>query len=457
MQIFGLEIRRRQKAAPNAALITHLPTPQNNWLSTVRESFAGAWQRNVEVSVGDALTYTTVFACVTQIASDIAKLWINLVEEDEAGIYTRVENSAYSPLLREPNHFQTPYEFMESWMLSVLTRGNTYVLKERDARGVVSAMYVLDPQRVQVLVAPDGSIYYQLGADYLSGLQAASVTVPQSEIIHDKTNTFYHPLCGISPLIACGLSVMQGKRIQTQSEAFFANNSQPGGLLTAPHPIGPEAQKSIQESWEANYGGPNNVGKIAVLGGGLTYTPLNPVTARDAQLIEQLNFTAVDVCSAFRMPPYKVGVVEYYEQTLQAPIERVEQAFSKGIGLLGTKYCVALDEDALLRMDTLTLTQVVAEGVKSGIMTPNEARAKFDLKPVTGGDSPMMQQQQFSLQALAQRDQDQPFAKAAQPAAATAAASPAPAEAAKDVDDFETEFAAALFVKTLEEGWLDVA
>jgi len=44
-------------------------------------------------------------------------------------------------------------------------------------------------------------------------------------------------------------------------------------------------------------------------------------------------------------------------------------------------------------------------------MAPNEGRAKLDLKPKTGGDSPYLQQQNYSLAALAKRDaQADPFA-----------------------------------------------
>jgi hypothetical protein len=47
-------------------------------------------------------------------------------------------------------------------------------------------------------------------------------------------------------------------------------------------------------------------------------------------------------------------------------------------------------------------------------MSPDEARKKyFGLGKVDGGDTPYMQQQMFSLRALAERDADQPFAKAA--------------------------------------------
>src|SRR4029450_11320664 len=104
--------------------------------------------------------FSAVWACVTLIAADIAKLWINLVTYDDQGIATVTESPAFSPVLRKPNHFQTRVKFVEHWQIAKLQTGNTYVLKERDARGVVVALYVLDPGRVQVLGAPSGDIFY---------------------------------------------------------------------------------------------------------------------------------------------------------------------------------------------------------------------------------------------------------------------------------------------------------
>ena len=48
-------------------------------------------------------------------------------------------------MLRKPNRYQTRIKFVEQWMMSKLTAGNTYVLKQRDERSVVTALYVLDP------------------------------------------------------------------------------------------------------------------------------------------------------------------------------------------------------------------------------------------------------------------------------------------------------------------------
>ncbi|WP_323008938.1 hypothetical protein [Paracoccus sp. (in: a-proteobacteria)] len=48
-----------------------------------------------------------------------------------------------------------------------------------------------------------------------------------------------------------------------------------------------------------------------------------------------------------------------------------------------------------------------------GIFSPNEMRRRFDLGPKKGGDSPMLQEQNYSLEALAKRDaRPDPWAKA---------------------------------------------
>jgi phage portal protein BeeE len=64
-------------------------------------------------------------------------------------------------------------------------------------------------------------------------------------------------------------------------------------------------------------------------------------------------------------------------------------------------------------MDSVTQMQVLKEGVSAGVLSPDEARAKIDRKPVPGGSSPYLQQQNYSLEALAKRDaQDDPFGTA---------------------------------------------
>lgn len=446
MKIFGFSIYREKAAGYQR------PDNRGGWWPIIKESFSGAWQQNVEVKQESVLSFHAVFACQTLIASDIAKLRVKLVQQDSDGIWNEVKNPAYSPVLRKPNRFQTRIQFFENWVLSKLQRGNAYILKERDGRGVVVRLYVLDPTLVVPLVADDGAVYYELLVDRLAGL-SERVIVPAREIIHDRFNCFFHPLVGLSPIFANGLSAMQGLAIQDNSALFFANGSQPGGVLSAPGAIAPETAERLKAHWDANYTGKNR-GKVAVLGDGLKFEAM-AAKATDSQMIEQLKWSAEVVCSTYHVPSYMVGVgqapsynniealnAQYYTQCLQILLESIELCLDEGLGTgetLGTEF----DLDQLLKMDSATMMEVLDKS--SGKLTPNEQRKKLGLKPKAGGDSPMLQQQNYSLEALAKRDlQADPFGSAPAPAPE--------APPANDNADAETEVQASKAIIEMMKG-----
>jgi HK97 family phage portal protein len=226
VKLLGWTITRRKANEKALAPVND----RGGWYSLIRESFAGAWQRNIETRVESVLTYSAVFACVTLIANDIAKLRLRLVRQDADGIWQESESSAFSPVLRRPNRYQNRIQFISNWVTSKLCHGNAYILKERDQRGIVTALYILDPNRVRPLVADDGAVYYDLWRDNLSNLPDDRLVVPAKEIIHDVMVPLYHPLCGVSPIAACGLPATQGLAIQNNSTRFFQNGGRPGGL-----------------------------------------------------------------------------------------------------------------------------------------------------------------------------------------------------------------------------------
>jgi len=443
MRIFGLEITR----ARHEKALSGVPGNRGGWYPIVRESFAGAWQRNVTVKFDSVAVYHAVYACMTLIASDIAKLRVKLVAKDSNDIWTEVTNPAYSPVLRKPNKVQNRIQFYESWVLSKLSRGNAYILKGRDNRGVVTSMYVLDPNLVRPLVSESGDVFYELSADALSGV-TEQVIVPAREIIHDRYNCIFHPLIGTSPIVACGLSAMQGLYIQQNSARFFEGGATAPGILTAPGAISDETAKRLKEHWETNYTGDNSK-KVAVLGDGLKYERMS-MTSVEAQLIEQLKWTAEVVCSTFHVPPYKISVgqlpsynniqslnVEYYSQCLQSLIEAIELCLDEGLGT-GEQMGTEFDLDGLLRMDSATQMDVLEKA--KGKLTPNEQRKRLNAPPVAGGDTVYMQEQDHSLEWLSRRD--------AQPIETP---SPAPAPTDPDPDPERARAFRALFEKDLRE------
>lgn len=454
MRFLGLDIRR---AGPPARIKQALAGVEDRgaW-RRILEPFAGAWQRNMEVSTDSALSYSAVFACATLIASDISKMRLKLTER-QGNVWAEVMNPAYSPVLRRPNTYQLRHAFVETWVLSKLSYGNTYILLERDNARRVRGMHVLNPNRVRVLVSPGGEVFYELQSDKLArlGPDGGPVIVPATEMIHDRWNTLFHPLVGLSPIYASGLAAAQGLRIQESSSLFFQNGARPSGLLVAPGEISEETASELKEYWEANFTGAN-AGKIAVVGDGLKYEQMS-MKATDAQLIEQLKWSAETVCSCFHVPTYMVGIgpapaynniealnQQYYSQCLQVLIEAIEACLDAALSLgesLGTEF----DLDGLIRMDTAAKVAAVGEAIKAGWMSPNEARERFGYGPVEGGATPYLQQQNYSLEALAKRDaQEDPFGTAKPPAPDVPALpppAPAPSEPAqRDIDALRAAF-----------------
>jgi hypothetical protein len=103
-------------------------------------------------------------------------------------------------------------------------------------------------------------------------------------------------------------------------------------------------------------------------------------------------------------------------------------------------------------MDTATRTAAAKDGITGGLSF-NEVRKKYyGFGPVKGGESPMSQQQNFSLAALAERDANQPFAKPTAAPSASPSSQPVDMPMEPDAMDKAAEFASLLHRKALAEG-----
>lgn len=428
------------------------PVPQGGgWWRLISEPFTGAWQRNESERVGDVTCYPTLYACINRRAQDVGKLPFRLMEYGPDGIPAEVSNPAFSPVLRKPNHYQTQAQFRESWILSKLQQGNTYALKERDARGVVVKLYILDPCRVQPLVSELGEVFYQIwtGMNELVPEIAAgqTITVPAREIIHDRCVTLHHPLIGVPPLCAAYWPTVKNLRLLRSSAEFFGNGARPGGILSAPGSISDQTAAELKEYWNTNFTG-ENAGKVAVIGDGLKYEQLKE-TAADSQLVEQMKYSDEQICQPFSVPPFIVGIGSipaglkvddmmsmYYALALQADIEHMEYLLDEGLGI--TKpLSVELNLEPLLRMDATKLAEFATKLVGGKIMTPDEGRRGFGLPPTAGGNTLWGQHQDYPLGELAKRND---------------LSAPAPTTAAPVPDDeVETRALIAAIEKQFEE------
>jgi len=440
MKFFGIEFTKaakRKPAVPIGAVSVGVPGGG----SFIREPFTGAWSQSKELSTRDGmLASSAVYACVDLISSDVSKLRIKYVKLTN-GVWQEFTAPRYTKLMKKPNAYQTRAQFIKQWVASKLQWGNTYVLIRRDATGSPVALEVLNPKYVVPLVAPDESVYYQITMSPLQVSPLEAYTVPARDIIHDRGVCSWHPLIGMSPLTACAASVLTATNIGTNSAAFFANAARPSGVLTTPHKISDEVAGRLKAYWAEKFTG-SNAGSVAVLGDDLKYQAMS-MSAADSQVIEQLNFSVEDVARCFHVPLQKIGATSgssvaksneineaaYYSDCLQAHIENIECLLDDALAVPDDSG-FEMDIDGLVRMDGTALIDSLTKATGAGILAIDEARAKLGYMPTTGGDTPYLQQQNYSLAALAKRD-------AAGPPPTAGAAPPAPAgdkpqEAPKD-------------------------
>ena len=130
----------------------------------------------------------------------------------------------------------------------------------------------------------------------------------------------------------------------------------------------------------------------------------HPVTMsmRDAQFIESMNFSVLEIARIFNVPPHKIQDLsratfsniehlsrEFYMASLVPWITRIEATMNlclltqadRDAGLY-----IRHNADGLLRGDLATRSESYAKQIGAGVMTPNEGRALEDRPPLPGGE-----------------------------------------------------------------------
>lgn len=397
----------------------------------------GSWQmnRNAGHRGAELVAFSAVYACVNTIASDIAKLPIEVYEVDlDDGARTVRRRDYYVGLFRRPNQYQTGPDFLQSFVQSYLLQGNTYCwIAKRNGRGEPTELHVLNPHKVKVLISQEGQIFYECAEDFLAGIVPNQV-IPERDMIHHRLPLLPgYPLVGVTPIFAAAASSALGIQILRDSQQFFANASRPSGLLSSEQHISDDLAKRYEREWNDAYRG-QEFGKTAVLGGGMKWQPLT-ITAQDAQLIEQLRYSVEDVARVFRVPPFMLGDMSkvtyrnteqmqrsYLSGCLSGHLEALQQRFEYAFGF-EPQFQIRFDLSAMLRTEIDVRFTAYQQGLAGGWLAPNEVRAQEGLPPVEGGEEPRMQSQMVPLST--------------EPAEPAPAPAPAP-EPADDPDETES-------------------
>lgn len=294
----------RSPAAPSAAnpvrvkaeagTFLSLDDPRlRDFLTTGLESLSGQ-----KVTVETALRNPAMFRAVSLISYAIGMLPFQLHDEE-----TKEKASAhplYRLLHREPNNWQTAFDFRTLMQLRALVHGNAFALiirsrQIRTGREEIIRLIPLHSDRMQVEQQDDWSLAYKY-----QPLKGAQRTYQATDIFH---------LRGISLDGINGLSLVKQARdaiglalaAELAAGRLYKNGAFIDGYLQANGELSDDAFARLQTSWNDRYSGAENAGKTPLLEEGTEYKSVGQ-TARDAQLTELRKMQVEEVARVTGVP-----------------------------------------------------------------------------------------------------------------------------------------------------------
>ncbi|MBT9156868.1 MAG: hypothetical protein DDT37_01859 [Firmicutes bacterium] len=201
-------------------------------------------------------------------------------------------------------------------------------------------------------------------------------------------------------LFRTSLGIIAAKQ---QYEATIYRHGAAGGLVVS-FPAGITKMQADQwrESFDAEHAGVYNAGKTKVVGGGAGGATVAAMglTQKDAEFVEAMALSVMDVSRIFRVPAWFLGidaktdkpVSPEHEQDrwmrhgLVPRLHRIEAAINADLDLFGTtEIYAAFDTSGLVRGDLATEAEISLKKVQSGQWLLDEARAKDGLPPLPDG------------------------------------------------------------------------
>lgn len=347
------------------------------------------------VSPESAKRIATVYRCANTIAKDFAKIPLQQYISRKPGEIERVRpdgfrrNNAYLVEV-QPNRGQLPFIVKYTAMMWLLFWGDCYIwTPPRRFR----EMFVLPSSSVEPIIKDDGQVYYRV--QFSDGIQ----DLPYPEVVHVMINST-DGLKGKSVLTYARESVGTKQGYNEVRDKLNNQGLMPGAMVHFDGDLSKEARAKVQASYSEAVSGSGNAGRLLVLDGKVSKFETIPVSASDAQFIENSQATDVDIANFFEFPLYKLNMgkeaynsneqqkMDYLDGTLDPYMVQWEQAAQ--IGWLTTDEQAysywRFNRDAFLRTDAKTRSEVVRNRLLSGQIEINEARAIEDQPRHPGGD-----------------------------------------------------------------------
>lgn len=332
------------------------------------------------VTVDRALGLPAVFRSIQITAGMAAQLTIDSYRGDK-----RLD--PVPALVGQPDPWRPLSSWIERFVISLATEGNTFLRKHRYPDGTISSLEVLNPHLVTITRTKNGVKAYRYVQD------GKVVNLTSDDVEHVWFMELPGRTRGLSPIAACRVALGGILDVRDYADGWFGATDVPSGILSTDQPLDSEQAKEYKRRWLNPWAdddpdkrtGPT----VRVLGKGLTYQaiPLNP---EDAQWIESQKLGVLDIARIFGMPAdYLMAAVEGSSLTYQnleavhaqylrltlfpMYLRKIEAALTS---VLPRSQVARVNTSALLRPDAKTRADIDAIYLANDVISADEIRTR---------------------------------------------------------------------------------
>ena len=343
-----------------------------------------------------------VYRCVTSIAENISglptRVIVNTPKQETVDVSDLRD---FDVLLRNPNPFQTRYDFMMESISRLLLQGEMFWRIQYDNRGRPEMVFAdWRSDEVEIIPSPEG--YIERFVRHVNG-KRYEFTI--DEVFYVR---FFNPnssLRGVSPLHASTHAAMLDLSAIDYNKRFFRQGMKFTGVFTTDKHLSETEARRLKERLKEIYSGVQNMWDPAVLWGGLKFEPLNSMTLRDADFAKLREMNRQEIAVAFGVPLEVLGIGKatyenlryarklFWAETLIPMIRKISEAVTKFLlprftPMARVEFQFDTSSVPALKEDITARRQDFEVGFRIGAVTPNEVRQHvFGFDPI---DSPEM-------------------------------------------------------------------
>lgn len=334
-------------------------------------------------STDELASIAAIQAAIGAISSSLSSVDWSLVSKPTSGGRIKVRGSDAASAMADWSVREK-----EAWLRDACTYGEAFAVLRRNMRGGVDHLQRIEPERVSLVVADSGEVFYKLTER--ADLAYRAEEISESDMVHLRYLTSrHHPLMGASPLSTVAGSLDLVYQIRETGRTLYKNASRVNAIVSHPKNLSVEATTRLKQSFQNATTGSHGF-EAVILQEGMTAETLNPAKMMDLQMAEMMSLSVRLVAQAFAVPPSFLGEIENIsyassaEQTrsfvrhcLKPWGSRISDALARSlltreqrVNGLG----VDVDLASLLRGDGRELSDSIGSLLNSGAISANESR-----------------------------------------------------------------------------------